>query len=439
MKNGYSTVSPVIFFFVCSLLAAAVPLLSGLNGSVPCAAAAEPPVSHQLKLKPTTNEGKKWRIGYLEGGYYVDYPFQLLALIRGLMDMGWIQPADLPLVDGKEATGKIWQWLATECQSDYLAFVPDGFWSNNWHKEKRKNNLQTILRRLNQVKDIDMMLAMGTWAGQDLATDLQHTNTMVMSTSNPVLSNIINSPEDSGRSYIHAKIDPFRYIRQIELFHEIIGFKKLGLVYENSVEGRTYCALADVEAVAGKRGFAIIKCEAPYSGVSEQVAAEKVIQCHEQLAPQIDALYITTHQGIDKKFMDKLMAPLLQYKIPTWSQRGAEEVEYGALMSFARADFSDVGMFQAQVMAQILNNIAPGDIRQIYHDPRETIAFNLRTAQIIEFNPGLDILAAADQIYEEIKKYVKKPVKMTIPKPFVSTKKIKKTKKSKNIPAQKNR
>ncbi len=58
-------------------------------------------------------------------------------------------------------------------------------------------------------------------------------------------------------------------------------------------------------------------------------------------------------------------------------------------------------------MAQILNGTAPGDIRQIYHDPRETIAFNLKTAQIIEFNPGLDILAAADRIYEEIKKYRK--------------------------------
>ena len=415
----YPPVPLVIFCIICLLSS----VLPGLNNATYCAAASEAPVSHQLKLKPATNEGQKWRIGYLEGGYYVDYPFQLLALIKGLMDMGWIEPASLPMVGGKGATGKIWQWLAADCKSDYLEFVADAFWSNNWHQEQRQNNLQIILRRLNQVKDIDLMLAMGTWAGQDLATDLQQTNTMVMSTSNPIRSNIIISAENSGRKYIHAKVDPFRYIRQVELFHDIIGFKKLGLVYENSVVGRTYCALADVEAVARKRGFTIVACEAPYSGVTEQVAAEKVIECHQQLAPQIDALYITTHQGIDKKFMDKLMAPLLKFKIPTWSQRGAEEVEYGALMSFARADFSDVGMFQAQVMAQILNHVAPGDIRQVYHDPRETIAFNLKTAQIIEFNPGLDILAAADQIYEEIKKYKKESVSRQLTKKNISVKK----------------
>ncbi len=216
--------------------------------------------------------------------------------------MGWIERAPLPALEGKDATGKIWQWLSESSHSEYLKFVPDAYWSNGWHQAMRKNNLQTILRRLNLVKDIDLMLAMGTWAGQDLASDLQHVNTMVMSTSNPVLSHIINSAEDSGRKYIHAKVDPFRYIRQVELFHEIIGFKKLGIAYENSVEGRTYSAMADVETVARKKGFSIIKCEAPYAEVSEQVAAEKVMQCHQQLAPQIDALYITTHQGIDKKF-----------------------------------------------------------------------------------------------------------------------------------------
>lgn len=361
------------------------------------------------RITPTTNDGKKWRIGYLEGGSYVDYPSHLRALIEGLMRLGWMEKDDIPVEEGSTQTDYIWRWLVERGTSEYIEFVADAYWTNGWDQKIREANKVAILSRLIKDKDLDMMLAMGTWAGQDLANDLHNTNTMVMSTSNPILSHIINSAEDSGRDHIHAKIDPIRYIKQVELFHDIINFKVLGLVYENSLPGRTYCALADVESVAEQRGFSIVKCEAPHSEVSENEAAQKVVECHEQLASKIDALYITTHQGIDTKYMDKLMAPLLEHKVPTWSQRGAEEVEYGVLMSFSRANFVDVGQFQAKVMARILNGTRPRNIRQIFHDPKETIAFNLKTAQKIEFNPTLDILAAADQIYEEIKKYSKKP------------------------------
>ncbi len=357
---------------------------------------------------PTTNQGKKWRVGYLQGGAYVDYPDQLRALLTGLMQMGWMEPAELPEQPESIETDYIWQWLSARSSSDFIEFVGDAYWNNGWKQETRIRNQGAIIERLNR-GDLDMIIAMGTWAGQDLANDSHSVPTMVMSTSNPVESGIIDSAADSGRSHIHAKVDPLRYIRQLELFHDIIDFQVLGVVYEDTVEGRTYSALSDIETVAGQQGFSIKTCEAPHSGVSERVAAQGVAQCHRQLAPEIDALYITTHHGIDKKYMTELMEPLLQYKVPTWSQRGAEEVEYGALMSSARADFLDVGMFQARVMAAIMHGVLPGEIPQIYHEPKETIAFNLKTAQIIEFNPGLDLLAAADQIYEEIKKYVKHP------------------------------
>jgi len=39
-------------------------------------------------LAPTTNHGKKWRIGYVEGGPYQDYLNFFLATLDGLSELG---------------------------------------------------------------------------------------------------------------------------------------------------------------------------------------------------------------------------------------------------------------------------------------------------------------------------------------------------------------
>ena len=45
---------------------------------------------------PETNKGKKWRIGYIEGGPWRDYRSNLAALIINLAKMGWIENKSFP-------------------------------------------------------------------------------------------------------------------------------------------------------------------------------------------------------------------------------------------------------------------------------------------------------------------------------------------------------
>ena len=49
-------------------------------------------------LSPTLNKGKKWRIGYYEGGPWQDYRESLKAVAEGLMERGWIEKQTLPQV-----------------------------------------------------------------------------------------------------------------------------------------------------------------------------------------------------------------------------------------------------------------------------------------------------------------------------------------------------
>jgi ABC-type uncharacterized transport system substrate-binding protein len=186
----------------------------------------------------------------------------------------------------------------------------------------------------------------------------------------------------------------------------MVSFKKLGIVYENTVEGRSYAALADVEKVAKERDFEIVKCEAQFSGVEEKEAIKAVIRCHEQLAPKVDAVYVTVNRGIVSQYMPEIMAPLYKYKIPSFSMRGPEEVERGVLLSISRDGFVTVGRYHAEIMAQIFNGAKPRELEQVFMDPK-TIVVNIKTAKIIGYIIPPEFLKVTDKIFNGIYPEVK--------------------------------
>ena len=96
---------------------------------------------------------------------------------------------------------------------------------------------QTVLDRLREQQDIDLMIAAGTWAGQDLANNRHNTSTLIISASNPISAGIVKSVDDSGFDHVHARVDPDRYLRQLRVFHDLVGFRRLGIALEDSDAG----------------------------------------------------------------------------------------------------------------------------------------------------------------------------------------------------------
>ncbi len=234
---------------------------------------------------PPEKTAKKWRIGYLEGGPYKDYQSVLIATFNGLADLGWIEKSDIPAQENNEDTGKLWEWLVKNVKSRYLEFSADAYYSNNWNKEIREKTKMLLLQRLKEKQDIDLMLALGTWAGQDLANNGHSVPTLVCSVSDALASKIVNSAEDSGYDHIHARIDPSRNERQIRSFHDVIGFKKLGVAFEDTVVGRSYAAISDIEKVAKDRNFEVITCYMKEDIPDRKDAEESAVKCAAELAP----------------------------------------------------------------------------------------------------------------------------------------------------------
>ncbi len=352
-----------------------------------------------LSISPSKkSDNQRWRIGYFFSDDYADYPKTLLAIAYGLQQIGWLGLPKIP--DG--LTGKqLWKLLSEGTESQYIEFVSDALWQSDSFESKNNPNIkQAMLKQIKNRMDVDLIIAMGTWAGQDMVNIGTPIPTIVTSTSDPVTAQIIKSPEDSGIDNLHARVHPERYQQQVRLFHEIASFKRLGLVYENSAEGRTYSAIAAVEQVADERGFEIIGCNALSHSIPQEEAVQNVLKCYQEISSKVDAAYVTVHRGITFDSVKQIAKILLDARIPSFSMLGSEEVKQGILMSMAQADYSYIGLFYAETIARILNGEKPRKLKQIWADPAK-IVLNLKTSRLIGFDPPVDILLAADDVYDE--------------------------------------
>lgn len=357
-----------------------------------------------FSVEPTTNDGKKWRIGYYEGGEYIDYQKSLVATIEGLMALGWIEAVEIPAQQG-EQTKEFWQWLVNNVNTEFIEFVEDGHYTANWDEELRFNMAAAIIKRLNETDHIDLIIAAGTAAGQDLANDQHQTPTIVISTSNPLTAGIIKSIDDSGYDHIHARVSPDRYERQIRIFYDIIGFEKLGVAYENTPNGRVDAAFDKIENVSQEMGFEIVSCHTNVGENSTDVslANERMKECFHELGNTADAMYVTLHLGVNSESIPELVEIANASRIPTFSQSGSNEVKTGFLLSIAGSSFKYVGQFYAETIAKVFNGAAPRQLEQLFEGPPK-IAINLKTAEIIGYDPPVDVLGASDEIYMEIEK-----------------------------------
>lgn len=361
-------------------------------------------VHAQGRLAPVPKpDGGRWRIGYYEGGAYNDYVPVTKATVQRWVELGWLEPAALACTETAADSAALWHCLAA-VPSEFLEFVPDAYWSADWQKERRQANRAEFLRRAREHGDLDLVLALGTWAGQDLANNEHGVPTLVCSTSDAVAAGIIKSPGDSGFDHVHARVDPTRYARQVRLFHQVVGFKRLGMVYENSPEGISFAGLEQIAPLAEALGFELVTCEAPFSNVPLEQAQAAVLACHEELAPKVDALYITIHRGVDLTSIGSLLVPLFKHKVPTFAMGTLYEVNAGAMMGMAQPNFEYAGDFYAEVAARVFNGEHPRAINQILPDPQD-LRINIETAKRIGFNIPIDIISDAEETVEVIEAF----------------------------------
>jgi len=271
-------------------------------------------------------------------------------------------------------------------------------------KDMGDTNGISVISRLQIKRDLDLMIVTGTAAGIALAKGNHSVPTLIFSTSDPVGAAIIKSPGDSGKDNIWAHVDQGQCRRQIQVFHDIFKFKKLGLVFEDTELGSNYIAYNDIQAIAKERGFKLVcyNVKEPTDIPDKWRYYWDLRGAYHELVNQVDAMLLTV-SPIEPKMLSDLITPFYQHRIPVFSQAGALEVEYGALMSITLNDYPNLQKFAAKTIVNVFHGVKPRRLPQVFEStPR--IIINLEVAKKIGYKPSFDILYVADEIYREIKK-----------------------------------
>ena len=345
---------------------------------------------------PKLNNGEKWNIAYYEGGPFSDYAETMKVFVDGLMELGWIEPKDLPHYD-EEIQMPYWKWLG-QCKTSYLNFDNENGFSADWDDQKRVLVRERIIKKLKS-GSIDLMIAMGTWAGLDLANHEHSVPVLVLSTSDPVRAGIIKSAKNSGFDHVTARVDPNRYERQIRMFHRIVGFKTLGIAYEDTPEGRVYAALDSAQQIAGERGFKIVPCEVIDANAESERADQSCFECYEKLAKACGAVYVTALTCVDRKTQE-IARIFRRAKTPSFAMVGSRFVREGMMMSISSdSGYTALGRYNAKKFGEILNGTKPRTLSMVFEDPLD-IAINMETVRQIGFKMPESILQIASEVYE---------------------------------------
>ncbi len=324
------------------------------------------------------SEGQKtYRIGYIEGGPYWIFSSELDAIKSALSDMGW---------------------------KDRIDFLKDEYYSPGWNEDKKPELIESA-QKLMSSKDLDLIVAAGTDAvAAILKVNNRQTPIVGISVSDAQKSGFILNESDSGVDNFTVRIVPNRFRRMFEIFHEMVGFKNLGLLYKNTEIGRTMTNYDDATLVAKELGFELID----YKNIKETGRnTEDTLNClnglKELVSQGMDAFFIPSLTCFDWKTSDvkMLLEYLNQNNIPTFARNGTRDVKAGALMGFSSVDFSDRGKFVADKIVKILQGEKPRSLAMV-DNVTPKISINLHVAKQIGFNPDFEFLAVSNELFQEI-------------------------------------
>lgn len=323
---------------------------------------------------------KTMRLGYLEAGQFWTYTESRTALLNALQDPGIASKMD-------------WR--------DSIVLPEDAQYSPGWGNT---SGLEKAAQELMNRKDLDLILVAGTDATAALLkANNGKTPIVAFSVADAIRSGFVKSETDSGVENFTVRLVPGRYKRMFEVFYNIVGFKRLGIMYHPSESAMLFSNVADARAVAAEAGYELVE----YASLPE---SEDTQSCKEGLdvlfKKNIDAFFIGPLLCFDwtKTNVDPLLEMLIENKIATFARDGTPIVQRGGLMGFSTVSFSERGRFLAERVISILEGASPRSLSMI-DNAIPKITLNLLTAEEIGYNPPLDLLAASDEVYLTIKRF----------------------------------
>ncbi len=369
----------------------------------PMALAAEKQDLAETGILPQLHQGRKWRVGFVDS-LGCDPDIRLRTdFIRALIDLGWIErPTNeqgnpirwdgLSTEEKQAALGEAiraflapsspsqkgtWKWLVERAESRYLDFVRDGY---QMVSPDPIGQWKTIAKT-------DILLTMGLEAALMVRRAKRPSPVVSLLTVKDIPGRTERSvPETENAKQIW--VDPFNESQQIALFNYFLKFKRLGMVWREPALSPVNPKLS---LLAAQRGFEILSC---YVAWEREGNKEAIRGCLDRLMDQgVDALYLQAGEG---QALYEQVQIAIEKGIWTFSQTG-QALSYGVLMG------PSAGRFYAERFARHLHSLTGGSHKaEQEYLKHSKIGINVMTARKLGYDPPVEVMGAADRIYDRI-------------------------------------
>lgn len=341
--------------------------------------------------------GRPANVILVTGGDFIRYRRILINTANGLEKVGLINQAPTELSKERSDTADVWEALVQYAGGSRLKFLADGHYDYGFDVKRREKVRGEILRRLQEKQDVDLILVFGTEASFDMCEAVKDIPIISLGSSDPVKMGLVKSAERSGQQNFHAIVEEGFYRWQAEVFHTIFPFKKLALI--------TAASRVDKSGADGVKAF----CRDSDIGFELQTYIEsrkdEETDFQELLDAVTDAVEIKGCDAVifpwflaSREQMPRLVNYLAEKAIPAFSQTGIEFVSQGILLGAGEESLEGYGLFEADVILQVLDGVDPGTIPQTFVQ-RSRLAISLYTAAQMGWQPPFELLVSVERAY----------------------------------------
>ena len=143
----------------------------------------------------------------------------------------------------------------------------------------------------------------------------------------------------------------------LDLAHEMLGFDRIGIIYENTKEGRKIAHYSVLKQSAEKKGFEVVECHIAFSSLDMERIKQRLFACYGKLSLDVDALFVSSYYNLDRTFIQNLHSSLRFYKIPSIAFSGRVSPPDVSVLLGKRSDVSAGNQDTMRLYGDLLNGI----------------------------------------------------------------------------------
>lgn len=196
----------------------------------------------------------------------------------------------------------------------------------------------------------------------------------------------------------------------LDLAQEILQFKRLGVIFENTENGRKRADHTLLERLIKQKSIQLVTCEVPFSLLSQKEIEASMLSCYGKLSLNADAIFIPESIQSNPQYQQQLNAGLAFFKIPTMTLNSRNTDPHISLVLSRRSDINKatLGYFGGLLHNQKIHEFA----NRLKRMPE--ISANLKDLQNMGI-PDEPILLLSPDRYIEAESLIKKATTGDIP------------------------